>query len=633
MNILMRKFRETSLSNKMFFSSLAVILLLSFVIALFTRWVLISSLTSELEMRGRGIAQSIADSSRGYLLTGNAPQLTSLIFEARLGHRKALIDYVFIVDKDNIVQAHTFMEEFPRQLRRLGASDKTQLLKIGGREAYDIAAPVREGIYQIGTVHVGLKKEHIEKLINKLRTTFVGFLSAITVFFFVVSHLLSRYITRPISRLMDISNQICRGNLNLDFGLGDGDRPGAPVDQEHRECSVESGFPGDEVMQLTHSFHNMTVQLRHSQKEIRQSEDKYRSLFTSGPNPIFLLDRKTLEILDANPSAEETYGYSRGELIGRYFTDFGRFEYENKDLSKIARTGWPDGFILSDNIRYYRKNHARPLYIRIRACPAVIGNRQALILAATDITEMVEKDAQLIQASKMSTLGEMSAGVAHELNQPLNAIKLGNEYLKTMVDTDQPIPAPDLKSVALEVSNQVTRASKIINRLREFGRKTDFAREKVDINTPVHRVLSMLSQQLQLENIGIELDLDDALPPIMAHTNRLEQVLFNLITNGRDAINRKKESAAPDGERAIRIKTFQKGDQVALSVSDTGTGIPPEITDKIFEPFYTTKAVGKGLGLGLSIIYGIVRDYGGEIEFQSTEGTGTTFTQTYPAAE
>lgn len=640
MRFVIRKFRQTSLKNKIFISSLTVILSLSFVIALFTRWVLISSLTRELKLRGEGIAMGIADQSRTYLLIDDAPELTNLIYEARQGHRKPLIAYIFVTDEDNAVVAHTFIDVFPAGLRTAhmiptDTVSSTKRLRVGEQAAYDIAVPVREGIYAIGTVHVGIRKGHIDTLIAKLRTTFVGFLSFITILFFIISHMLSRYITRPIAKLMEISNQICRGRFDMDMDVPERLQltvAGEPSDIA-AACSVDDSIQSDEVMQLADSFQKMTIQLRHSQKELRDSEDKYRSLFNSGPIPIFVLDRNTLEILDANPSAEETYGYAKADVLGKYFTDFGQFEYEDIDLGEVARSGWPEGYILTENVRYYKKGDKRPAYIRFKACPADYKGRKALILAATDITEMVEKDAQLMQASKMTTLGEMSAGVAHELNQPLNAIKLGNEYLKLMVDQEKDIPHADLRQVAGEVSNQVSRASEIINRLREFGRKTDFSKERVDINAPVKGVLGMIGQQLRLENIDVKLDLDSTLPPVMAHKNRLEQVLFNLITNAMDAINQKKARGGAGDDRSIHIRTFRDDTgRVALAVTDTGIGIPKGIREKIFEPFYTTKEVGKGMGLGLSIIYGIVKDYGGDIKVESTEGVGSTFIQSYPEA-
>lgn len=621
MQFLLQKFRKTSLKNKIFLSSLAVLFLLSFIIAIFTRWVLFTSLTSELKLRGKGIAGSIAKSCRTYILTENIPELTSLIFNERLGERKYLIAYIFVLGKNGSVIAHTFTDSFPDDLARHEHHEEKEehsikLINIRGQKVYDIATPVLEGIYQIGSVHVGLKKEHIDHLMSQLRITFLGFLSAITVLFFWISNLLSKYITRPITELTKISDEISRGNLDIST---------TPIDEI--KAPADNADPGDEVMQLAHSFYNMTGRLRLSQKDLRESEDKYRSLFNSGPNPIFVLDRKTLEILDINPNAEETFGYSKKETTGRVFTDFGTFEYEDQDIVKMVKKGWPKDYILNMNARYYPTGSSNPLYIRVKVCPAKYSERDALILAAIDITEMVEKEEQLIQASKMATLGQMAAGIAHELNQPLNAIRLGNEYLSMMVEKGKKIPDENLTQVAREVSEQVGRASTIIKRLREFGRKTDFAKEHVNLNTTIKNVLGIIGKQLSIDNITVALDLAEELPPILAHNNRMEQVIFNLIANARDALHHKKT-----GERTIGINTFKENGFVVLTVTDTGTGIPDDLKEKIFDPFFTTKEVGRGMGLGLSIIYGIVKDYGGNIDVDSEEGKGATFKASFPAA-
>ena len=620
MRYLSNKFKAASLKNKIFFSSLAVLFLLSFIIALFTRWILFTSLTSELKLRGKGIAGSIAESCRGYILTENIPELTSLLFNERLGERKYLIAYIFVLGKDNSILAHTFIDKFPSEIMNANCFDKNGvhpsiLINVRGEEVFDIAAPVEEGIYQIGSVHIGLKKEHIDNLMAKLRTTFLGFLSAITILFFWISNLLSKYISKPITELTRISDEISRGNLDA---------------SQSSISSIKENYgntvPGDEVMQLSRSFYYMTNRLKISQNDLKESENKYRSLFVSGPNPIFVLDRKTMEILDINPSAEETFGFNKRATLGKLFTDFGRFEYEDKDPIEIIKKGWPDGYILTTNVRFYAKGSSQPLYIRVRACPAQYSNREALILSAIDITEMVEQEEQLIQASKMATLGQMAAGIAHELNQPLNAIKLGNEYLTMMVEKGNKIPDEDLSRVTSEVSGQVDRASEIINRLREFGRKTDFAKESVDINTNIKNVIRIIGKQLSIDKIKVKLELDDDLPLILAHNNRMEQVIFNLIANSRDAIR-----GVERADKSITIKTFHENDSVILEIRDTGSGIPKDLMEKIFDPFFTTKEVGKGMGLGLAIIYGIVKDYEGDIIVESEGGMGTTFIQRFPA--
>jgi C4-dicarboxylate-specific signal transduction histidine kinase len=300
-------------------------------------------------------------------------------------------------------------------------------------------------------------------------------------------------------------------------------------------------------------------------------------------------------------------------------------------MPQADENSWHRSQMVNPKVQHFKKNNA-PFFVNIHASPARYLNREALIVGTTDITEMIEKDTQLIQASKMTTLGEMSAGIAHELNQPLNAIKIGNEFFMMMIESGRAIPDKDLFDVAHEVSSQVDRAADIINRLRDFGRKADFTKEKISINTPIRGVLEIVGKQLALQNIEVDLDLDESIPPILAHHNRLEQVIFNLVTNARDAINYRQDTGAKTEERRIKIRSRSEANRVIVSVSDTGIGIPEAVRSRIFEAFFTTKQMGEGMGLGLSITSGIVGDYGGEIEIDSSEGHGTTFTLSFPRA-
>jgi PAS domain S-box-containing protein len=358
---------------------------------------------------------------------------------------------------------------------------------------------------------------------------------------------------------------------------------------------------------------------------LHDSEEKYRSLFDSGPNPIFVLDSGNLNIIDVNPAAIDTYGYSKEEMLGQPFSRLGEFEIQAQDLDPLGASGWPNGCFIDQKARHHKKD-GTPFYLRVKACPIKYKDETALILAATDITEAIEKDAQLFQATKMQTLGEMSAGMAHELTQPLNAIKIGNDYIRRMIEQGKQPTAEDLDRVALEVTNQVRRASDIINQLREFGRKPDFQKEPVDLNAVITNVLNIIGQQLLLINIHVDVDLDPSLPTILANFNRMEQVLFNLVSNARDAIEQLAGDAINAGARIIAVRTYTDRGDVVCTIADTGIGISIDDKDKIFEPFYTTKEVGKGMGLGLSIVYGIVRDYGGTIEAGPGDDCGTCMT-------
>jgi len=370
---------------------------------------------------------------------------------------------------------------------------------------------------------------------------------------------------------------------------------------------------------------------KHAEQALHESEQKYRSLFDSGPNPIFVLDQSSLKILDANPSAEDTYGYSKQELIGKSFLELGTFDYNEQPQESMGDDQWQQWCVVSHQVRHHRKS-GKPFYAEIKACPAVYREKPAIILAATDITQTVEKDAQLFQASKMTTLGEMSAGIAHELNQPLNTIKIGNDYLKALIEKNRSIQQEKLRQVVTMVTSQVERASAIIHRLREFGRKPDFKKEKVSVNATVEGVMAIIGQQLVLQNIEVDYDLDEGLPVILANKNQLEQVIFNLVTNARDAIEHYPTDTGAPRRRRISLVTREDGDDVVCRIADTGAGIPEDFQEKIFEPFFTTKEVGRGMGLGLAITYGIVRDFDGSIEVDSSPEQGTCFTLRFPRA-
>jgi histidine kinase len=202
------------------------------------------------------------------------------------------------------------------------------------------------------------------------------------------------------------------------------------------------------------------------------------------------------------------------------------------------------------------------------------------------------------------------------------------------VTRKEPIDPEIMKTMAEEMDSHVDRAERIISHMREFGRKSEVAREKVQVNEVLRRALDFFKQQLKLREIEVLEQLDEDLPLILADSNRLEQVFINLLINARDAIEKKWEQGKEKEEtKRITIRTNLEERMVFIRISDNGTGIPKQVLDKIFEPFFTTKTVGKGTGLGLSISYGIVRDYDGAIRVESREGEGSTFTVKFPLVE
>ncbi|MCA1784479.1 MAG: PAS domain S-box protein [Desulfobacteraceae bacterium] len=616
----MTRFSRLTLKNKIFISCLGVTLLVSLIIALFTRSLVISSLTRELKNRGVGIAQSIADSARGFILTDNRAELTSLAYDARYGNRKDLVKYLIISDTTGDILAHTFTTGFAGPIQAIvkqqAVSDVSiQHLEMGHHRVFHITVPVTEGIYRVGSIQMGLDKQHIDHLIAKLRWMFLSFLSMVTLIFFFLSHRLALFITRPIASLIRYTDRLTQGDFDII------DSPG------FQSLKQALKTRNDEVSKLTDSFIKMTARLRNSTRGLKESQKKYRSLFKSGPNPIFVVDKTGFDILDANPNATKLFGYTRRELVKMTLFDLG-------ELDTASVTGKPldlETLVTRSKVRFFKKN-GDPVFVNIHASPAEHAKEDVIIVGTTDITELVEKDSQLIQASKMANLEKMSAGIAHEINQPLNAIKMGSEYLCLMHEKKQAVPPKDLNLVLGEISSQVTRAAEIVSRLKTFSRKVDFSREVVDVNACIVSVHRIIGRQIALQNIDLVLDLDKTIAPVLAHGNRLEQVFFNLITNARDAINERIETLNVTDPGKIVIKTFPVNHQVGIDIEDNGAGIDPNIFESIFESFYTTKPMGEGLGLGLPIIRGIVKDYNGTITVSSRPGKGTVFTILFPAS-
>jgi C4-dicarboxylate-specific signal transduction histidine kinase len=234
----------------------------------------------------------------------------------------------------------------------------------------------------------------------------------------------------------------------------------------------------------------------------------------------------------------------------------------------------------------------------------------------------------------MATLGEMATGIAHELNQPLYVIRIGCDYLAKRIRTTGSVSTEDFLKVTQELNNNVDRATRIINHLREFGRKTDETLVILDINDPIRNSFSLLKTQLEAHKIKFVLELNDALPKIKGDANRLEQVFLNLIVNARDAILSKLRGPGQkidvDQSDSVTIKSDIEEDRVIVTLSDTGTGIPESLRSKVFEPFFTTKKTGQGTGLGLAISYSIVKEHNGSIEITKGLGPGTTIRLSFP---
>jgi len=238
--------------------------------------------------------------------------------------------------------------------------------------------------------------------------------------------------------------------------------------------------------------------------------------------------------------------------------------------------------------------------------------------------ELRDKQEQLVQAGKLATLGELTTGVAHELNNPLNNIGL---FMGNALDLIG-LGVTDKEHIARELQNamrQVRKATEIISHLRTFGRVAPVSRELVSMNQVIGRALSLMQEELRLREIEVELDVSARHAVVMGNPIQLEQVLINLLTNARDAL-------VESPRKVIHIACEVRDRVVDLAFSDTGPGIPEGLERRIFDPFFTTKEVGRGTGLGLSITYGIIKEHGGTIAVANRPGEGAAFLIRLPLA-
>jgi C4-dicarboxylate-specific signal transduction histidine kinase len=283
----------------------------------------------------------------------------------------------------------------------------------------------------------------------------------------------------------------------------------------------------------------------------------------------------------------------------------------------------------------FRRKDGSTFPVEFTATPIFEFNcRVGSVIVFRDMTERLGLQAQIVQSSKLATLGEMATGIAHELNQPLNIIRLAVENLRRKVGDEAAQPAPASVEHKLgRIVAQVDRAATIIDRMRVFGRRAREDATDVDVRRAVENAAGMIDSQLRDKDIEIEITGPGSGPLVRGHPVELEQVILNLLSNARDAIAG--QSRRDGGRIVIAIETTNDpagGPARALiRVADTGGGVPEALLDRLFEPFFTTKPPGQETGLGLSVSYGIIANMGGTIEARN-RGRGAEFVISLPIA-
>lgn len=352
--------------------------------------------------------------------------------------------------------------------------------------------------------------------------------------------------------------------------------------------------------------------------DLREQEASYRQAVDNAPAAIFRVDCDFGSILGASKVAERLVQMNREQMVGLPLWELTPAE-ERERARRLLEEARRRGHARRDDLHLLRRNGER-IPVFVNAGLIEYAGQRFFQVICVDISERKRLESQLIQSEKMAAIGQLAAGIAHEIRNPLGIIANALFDLKEILPPGQPEVEEDLR-IALE---EMRRVQEIIDNLLEFSRTSRADTELVDVNALLRKTLQLMQKSLQSHGVEVYTEFGDV-GLCMANQNAFRQVFLNLITNAVQAM--------PSGGE-LRIRTMPLGrDRIRLDFADTGVGIPAEHLGDIFNPFFTTKEPGQGTGLGLSVVHSVVKRFHGEIRVQSQVGRGTTFTIELPRGE
>ena len=384
---------------------------------------------------------------------------------------------------------------------------------------------------------------------------------------------------------------------------------------------VRYGETEKHILQFVSTQVAMAIERKRTEEQLHDSERKYRLLFETNPEPMFVYDFTTLRILAVNDAAVARYGYSEREFLERTLRDIR--SPDDQDRLDEELNNRPDEGAVRTGVRHRAKD-GKIFEVDLVARPLEFAGRRARLVLAHDVTAQRHLEHQLRQSQKMEAVGQLAGGIAHDFNNLLTAI-LGSTQLLLH---NMP-PGDPRREDAEEIKHAGLRAAELTRQLLAFSRRQVLAPKVLDLNAVVANMDRMLRRLLG-DDVELVTSLEPTAGAVNADPGQLEQVLLNLAVNARDAmptggrLSIETARLTLHEEHVERRHRLPPGDYACLVVADTGVGMDEATQAHLFEPFFTTKEVGKGTGLGLATVYGIVKQSGGYIWVYSEPGRGTT---------
>jgi PAS domain S-box-containing protein len=371
---------------------------------------------------------------------------------------------------------------------------------------------------------------------------------------------------------------------------------------------------------LAHGISALKIKAKNERmiKELAESEERYRSLIEMSPDPIIVHSHGT--ILFANPASARLFGAAPDmSLVGRPLLDMVHPESRAAAMARIAEPSSPP---LMEHYRLIRLD-GMPFEAEVAACSVAFRGVAARMLALRDITERAQMQDQMLQTAKLATLGEMAAGLVHELSQPLNIIRLAAEGALMLIERGKASAEWQAQQFQL-VAEQSERAAEIIDDIRIFSRRDTSPVQVFDALQGIRTATDVLISQLRPDGISLDVELPVGALPVRGRRVQLEQVIMNLLNNAHHALRDHKSIMPGDWHGHIDLRAEQCDGHLRITVSDNGPGIPEAIREHIFEPFFTTKEAGRGTGLGLSVSFTLIAAMSGRLELLDS-GDGAQF--------
>lgn len=671
-------FRRLGFRTKISLSIISILLVLgvslSFIISKYVSQALL------MENRLRGVSNAVNLSARVIepILSIDFLELRNLVDEILKTDRD--VAYAFVLDRAEEPLVHTFAGGFPLDLKSVNRVEdselyRSQLVSTGKDLIDDFAVPVLITANRIGTVRIGMSRSRVQEVVTGLLWSIV--LSIGTGIFVValVSTTLTRALTHKLQTLHGAAREIIKGNLEVQTAQPPGrhcwqivecDRVDCPAYEDRnqrcwylpgtlcptcadlpyemkithcRDCEIYKRNAGDEIQDLAEFFDIMTLTLKdrlealkRTEMDLRQQQSVFQTILDVTPDIVSLQDQ-ALRYQAVNKAFCRVSGKEEKDILGKTDEDLFPADEAQQNL-QVDREVLQRKNTISLEKRIRKGKSARWLHVVKSAVMNPDGRVSGILSTSRDITELKELQDRIIRSQRMETIGQLAAGVAHEINTPLGII-LGYAQL-TKEEVSKGTEAFENLGI-IEKYARICRT--IVSDLLRFSKQMESVKKPLDVNRILDQIVAVVEHSFSLERVRVTRNFESPLPLVFGDEEKLEQAFVNLINNAYDAIGK-------EGEITLSTSHDSEKEEVVIKVRDTGKGIPSEIRNRVFDPFFTTKAVGKGTGLGLSVTFGIVKAHGGSIDFISTcldpanadresspdirQETGTTFTIRLP---